>query len=66
MKVVYVKNDRYISLTINKTYEVIEDGIYNYKIIFDNGNEWWFPKIYFKPLSEIRNEKIDKLLKNES
>ena len=51
------------SLTVGKTYEVIyifSDG--DYKIINDKGREDWFPKEWFKPLSEIRNEIINKLL----
>ena len=33
------------------------------KIINDKGEEDWYPKEWFKPLAEIRNDKIDKLLK---
>jgi hypothetical protein len=49
---------------MSKIYEVIEiddDGYYG--IIDDINIEDWFSKEYFRPLSEIRNEKIDKLLR---
>jgi hypothetical protein len=55
------------TLTIGKIYDIINynnDG--GYIIINDNGYEFWYPKEWFKPLSEIRNEKIDKLLEDES
>jgi hypothetical protein len=46
-------------LTLDKTYEVIEINDDNYYIInYKN----YYLKEWFKPLSEIRNEKIDKLL----
>ena len=51
------------NLTIGKTYEVITQDKWFYKIINDNGKEDLFPKVYYKPLSEIRAEKIDKLLR---
>lgn len=50
-------------LAIDKIYDVIKinnDG--NYLILNDLGYQSWFPKSWFKPLSEIRNERIDKLL----
>ena len=67
MKVKCIRNDDWqIYLTVDKTYEVIkEEGVY-YKIIGDKGIENWFPKDWFKSLSEIRNETINKLLENES
>jgi hypothetical protein len=49
-------------LTIDKIYEVIDIDDDNYYIKDDNGYEFWYPKEWFKLLSEIRNEKIDKLL----
>lgn len=63
MKVKYINiSDEY--LTFGKVYEVFEiddDGYYY--IIDDNKNEvWWYPKECFKLLSELRNDKIDKLL----
>ena len=63
MKIKCIKNYGYNRLTINKIYEVIR--IYqdeDYEIIDDNGVENWYHKEWFKPLSELRNEKIDKLL----
>jgi hypothetical protein len=52
-------------LTIGKIYEVIEivNNGYYYVIIDDEGYKWRYLKEHFKPLSEIRNEKINKLLK---
>ena len=50
-------------LTIGKTYDVIKvqsDG--DYVIIDDLGSENWYYKEDFKPLSEIRNDTINKLL----
>ena len=51
-------------ITIGKIYDVIDDDDEcQYLIIDDNGDEdWWYSKKYFKPLSEIRNEKIERLL----
>ena len=51
-------------LTISKTYDVIyvdENG--DYSIIDDKGFNWYYPRDWFKKLSEIRNEKIDRLLR---
>jgi hypothetical protein len=62
MKVVCINNIGQPYLTINKAYEIVTiNGLY-YKIISVNGYKHWYPKEYFKPLSEIRNDKIDKLL----
>ena len=64
MKVKCIKNeDQEYCLTIGKTYEVIRiypDG--DYTIIDDIGGENWYYKNRFIPLSEYRNNKIDKLL----
>jgi hypothetical protein len=52
------------NLTINKTYDIVND--YNsdfYIILNDVYKEWMYPKGLFKPLSEYRIEKINKLLK---
>ena len=66
MRIVCKNNgDDYWDITIGKTYDVIEEYKY-YKIINDSGKEEWFVKYWFKPLSEVRNEKIDKLLEDES
>ena len=53
---VYCKNNNYPKLELNKAYKVT-----NY-IMDDNGNEYLYDRIQFKTLSEIRNEKINKLL----
>ena len=49
-------------ITIGKTYDVIEEDDMSYTIINDNGHGWWLNKQCFKTISEIRNEKINKLL----
>ena len=69
MKVVCVADSWWSSLTIGKTYEVIgektiEDTIC-YIIINNYDTAWVYGKRYFKLLSEIRNDKIDKLLSEE-
>ena len=66
MKVKCIEDDNNWYLTIGKTYEVIYEDKYDYKIICDHDFEYWYPKKYFKPLSEYRNETINKLLENES
>jgi hypothetical protein len=51
------------TLTIGKIYDIINynnDG--DYIISNDNGYKFCYPKEWFKPLSEYRNETIDKLL----
>jgi hypothetical protein len=64
MKVKCINKYRWLNLTIGKIYKVIEidndDG--NYYIIDEYGPKGYYPKYWFKPLSEIRNERIDKLL----
>jgi hypothetical protein len=64
MKVKCIKNKRITNwLTIGKTYELIIQNKLFYQIIDNTGDRRYYPKEYFKPLSEIRNERIDKLLK---
>lgn len=63
MKIKCIDVSGYHHLTIGKTYDVtyiFSDG--DYKIINDKGREDWYPKYYFKKLSEYRNETINKLL----
>jgi hypothetical protein len=55
-------NSKFWYLTIGKMYDVINENDYFYEIVEDSGYSNWYHKEYFKPLSEIRNEKIDKLL----
>jgi hypothetical protein len=65
MKIICIKNIGYERhLTIGKTYEVIKivNNGYYYVIIYDENDKWIYPKKYFKPLSEYRIEKINKLL----
>jgi hypothetical protein len=65
MKVKCIDNRDWESfLTINKTYNVVIDyDDDDYKIIDDEYEEWWYPKYLFKTIPEIRNDKINKLLK---
>ena len=61
MKVKCIDNNGYVLLTIGKTYDVIsyhDDHI----IIRCYDYPYYCPTKCFKSLSEIRNEKIDKLL----
>jgi hypothetical protein len=62
MKVKCIDRGFWLLLTIGKTYDVIDVTGNWYLIINDNGDKDWYYKSSFKPLSEIRNEKIDKLL----
>jgi hypothetical protein len=64
MKVKCINNKGYeYRLTIGKWYNVIRNHqYYGFLIIDDKNYEFWFSKKYFKSLSEIRNNKIDKLL----
>jgi hypothetical protein len=65
MKIKFIKKDGWYNLTMGKTYEVIWFDYDNeYTIINDVNKEGYYPKYWFKPLSksEIRNEKINKLL----
>ena len=69
VKCINIKYDRYnykSYLTIGKTYNVIREDDYWYWTIDDDGDERGYPKEWFKPLSEIRNETINKLLEDES
>lgn len=64
MKVVCIDKISVYDVTIGKTYEVLEihkDGKF-YNILDDDNYRGWLIKDCFKPLSEYRNEKIDKLL----
>jgi hypothetical protein len=64
MRVVCIDNkglEKY--LTISKNYDVIK--VHNngdYHIMRNDGEMYWFYPKYFKLLSEIRTEKINKLL----
>ena len=67
MIVVCINNDNIEDiLTISKTYNTITEDIFCYWIRNDSGYKHWYSISRFKILSEIRNEKIDKLLENES
>ena len=55
------------NLTIGKIYDVIYiygDG--DYIIVDDSGDDMWYPMEYFKSLSKIRNDTINKLLEDEN
>jgi hypothetical protein len=45
-----------------KIYIIIKKHIYYYSILNDNNILFDYPLKYFKPLYEIRNEKINRLL----
>jgi hypothetical protein len=64
MKIVCVDNDGGWEdfLTLGKTYDVIYNNKYCYNILNDNGDDDWFNNSRFKILTEIRNDKINKLL----
>ena len=63
MKVKCINNGKeWRDITISKTYEVIDINQFGYLIINDCGHKLRYEKECFKTLSEIRNEKIDKLL----
>jgi hypothetical protein len=64
MKIKCINKDGWKYLTKDKIYEVIieNDGFNNYAVLDDKDCVWWYPKECFKPLYEIRNEKINKLL----
>ena len=68
MKIVCINKNGYNGdITIGKTYEVIHINDYgDYIIINDKGDKNWYPKDRFKSLSEIRADKINKLLEDES
>ena len=54
-------------IAIGKIYEVIGEDERRYTIINEKGNiDWFYPKDWFRLLSDIRNEKINKLLEDES
>lgn len=63
MKVKCINNMDYEDcLTLNKIYDINYEGQNRYDMFDNFGNECEFNKNRFKKLSEIRNEKIDKLL----
>jgi hypothetical protein len=61
MKVICIRQDPAESITIGKIYTVSFNLSY-YQIENDRGDLWVYPKDLFKPLDEIREEKINKLL----
>jgi hypothetical protein len=63
MKIKCINDGGWEYLTIGKIYEVFYIDKYYYKINNDNGYKHWYSKDWFKTLSEIRNDKIDKLLR---
>jgi hypothetical protein len=65
MKIKCIQNkNRQKYLTIGKTYNVIKEFDICYYITNDVDYNMWFVKTRFKPaVAEIRNEKINKLLK---
>jgi hypothetical protein len=64
-KLVYLtKGKRYNGMNINEWFSNPFKDPYDVdiKIIDDEGKENWFPYYLFRPLDEIRNETIDKIL----
>jgi hypothetical protein len=73
MKVKFIKNDTEIGLTIDKIYDVIKinngikmdldpDGTILYVIENDYGIKLHYLSTWFKTISEIREEKLNRLL----
>jgi hypothetical protein len=62
MKIKCINDNGCLYLTTGKFYEVIKIDDEWYLIINDISDKYWYPKEYFKLLSEIRIEKIDKLI----
>lgn len=65
MKVICIHEyyDAYTSIPLvkDKLYNVI--GKYDHRYAISDGiNSWWYPKSLFKPLSEIRDKTINRLL----
>lgn len=63
MKVVCINNYGCLNLTKDRIQDVIIFNDSWYLIINDDGDRLWYFKEQFKLLSEIRNEKINKLLR---
>ena len=67
MKVKCIYNGNLPSLTIDKTYDAISEHDKCYYIINDKGKEDYYWRDWFKPaVAEMRNEKINKLLEDDS
>ena len=73
MKVICINNryqggitneyDNYLLLTVGKTYDVIDErSIMGYLLRNDEGESHFYDTDHFRLLSEVRDEKIDKLL----
>ena len=69
MKIKCIDEDGWVYLTNGKNYEVLNKTVCSntsyYYLIDNNGRENWYETKCFKPLSEARNEKIDKLLNDD-
>ena len=59
MKVKCIKHRDYHFNITKKTYEVISEHDGDYYLINDDSEKFPYPKRWFKPLAEIRNEIID-------
>ena len=67
MKVKCINRGYWVFLTLGKIYNVIWVGNSHYNIIDDNGVENWYRKEWVEPaISEMINDKIDKILEDES
>lgn len=68
-KMICIKNENYENqLTIGKPYKILKDDPHDpyYLIRDDENNIWLYRKNSFKSISEIRNDKINKLIKYEN
>ena len=65
MEVVCIDNERgwWKNITIGKVYDVLIIRNDSYEIYNDNKNNISYSKDLFKTIPEIRNEKIERLLK---
>ena len=64
MKVVCIKSGASSKhLTLNKIYDVISFTNNDYYLKLDTGCKYYISKNLFKPLQEIREEKLNNILK---
>ena len=54
-----------IKLTIGKWYDALYSDDYEYGLINDDGNESMYLMERFKTLDEVREEQLNKLIKND-
>lgn len=66
MKIICINEDNWRGLIIDKVYDAIGYDDDWYVIIDANNIKCKYLKEWFKPLSEVRNEKINKIINNEN